>query len=150
MLENGLVNLASWLGNVILPTLAGLFFAGAIYRFSRGLPPQHLTHGGMACLLCSGIVRALEGFSQQAAWNDPDRYWLALLALVSWVGNVALPLYGVGQVVLLVLHFGGLLERLTIGEAWVRNFVSAICAFGLSGLLRLAEMWVQKGSAGIP
>ena len=27
MLENGILNLTNWLGNVILPTLAALFFA---------------------------------------------------------------------------------------------------------------------------
>jgi len=150
MFENGVINLASWLGNVILQTLAGLFFAGAIYKFSKGMPVQHLTHGGLACLLSSGFLRALEAFSSHAAWNDPDRYWISILTLVNWVGNVLLPLYGVGQIVLMVLHFAGLLERLTIGEAWVRNLVSAICAFMLSGLLRLAEVLVQRGAAGIP
>lgn len=151
MFENGIVNLTSWLGNVILPTLAGLFFAGAIYKFGKGNSPvQHLAHAGLACLLCSGMLHALQSFSQQAAWDDPDRYWIAIRTLVNWVGNVLLPIYGVGQLVLLVLHFAGLLERLTIGEAWVRNLISALCAFSLSGLLRLAESFVQKGAAGIP
>ena len=58
---------------------------------------------------------------------------------MNWVGNVLLPLYGAGQVVLAVAHFAGLLERMTIGEAWVRNLVSAMCCFGLSGLLRLGS-----------
>jgi hypothetical protein len=148
-MENGVLNLTNWLGNIIMPTLAGLFFAAAIYRFSKGIPYQHLGYAGMASLMCSGLLRLLESFSQNGAWNNPDRYWLAILALVNWVGNVALPLYGVGQVVLLVLHFAGLLERLTIGEAWVRNLVAALCSFGLSGLLRLAEFWVQNGTAGV-
>jgi hypothetical protein len=55
----------------------------------------------------------------------------------------------VGQVVLMVLHFAGLLERLTVGEVWVRNAVSAMCCFGLSGILRLAEFWIQHGTAGV-
>jgi hypothetical protein len=146
-MENGLLNLTNWLGNIIMPTLAGLFFAAAIYRFSKNTGYQHLAYAGMASLMCSGLLRLLESFSQNGAWNDPDRYWLAILALVNWVGNVALPLYGVGQVVLLVLHFAGLLERLTIGEAWVRNLVAALCSFGLSGLLRLAEFWIKNAAA---
>jgi hypothetical protein len=68
---------------------------------------------------------------------------------VNWVGNVLLPVYGALQVVLSVVHFSGLLERMTIGEAWVRNLVTAMCCFGLSGLLRLAEFWVQNGTAGV-
>lgn len=147
MLETGILNLTNWLGNVIMPTLAGLFLAGAIYCFSKGLHWQRYSYAGFASLMCSGILRLLESFSQAAAWNDPDRFWLATLALVNWVGNVALPLYGVVQIVLMVLHFAGLLERLTIGEVWVRNLVGALCAFSLSGLLRLIEAWIRKAAA---
>lgn len=146
-MENGILNLTNWLGNVIMPTVSGLFFAGAIYTFSRGLHWQRFAHAGFAALMCSGILRLLESFSSTAAWNDPDRFWLATLALVNWVGNVVLPLYGVIQIALAVLHFAGLLERLTIGEAWIRNLVGAICAFSLSGLLRLVETWIQKAAA---
>ena len=147
--ENGLLHLTSWLGNVIMPTLASLFLAGAIYRFSRGMPYQHLSYGGMAALLCSGLLRATEAFAAQAAWNDPDRYWLSILTMTNWVGNVLLPLYGTLQVVLAVLHFGGVLERLNIGDAWLRNALSAMMCFGLSGLLRLAEFWISNGVAGV-
>lgn len=146
-MQTGILNLTNWLGNVIMPTLSGLFFAAAIYHFSRGLHWQRFAHAGFAALMCSGILRLLESFSGAAAWNDPDRLWLATLAMVNWVGNVVLPLYGVIQVVLAVLHFSGLLERMTIGEAWVRNILGAICAFSLSGILRLAEAWIQKASA---
>jgi hypothetical protein len=51
--------------------------------------------------------------------------------------------------VMMVLHSAGVLERTTIGEAWVRNFVAAMMCFGLSGLLRLAEFWIQNGTAGV-
>jgi hypothetical protein len=146
-METGILNLTNWLGNVIMPTLAGLFFAAAIYTFTRGLHWPRFAHAGFAALMCSGILRLLESFSQTAAWNDPNRFWLAILALVNWIGNVALPLYGVIQIVLAVLHFAGLLERMTIGEAWVRNLVGALCAFSLSGILRLAETWIQKATA---
>src|ERR1700728_3920453 len=63
--------------------------------------------------------------------------------------NLARFRYGAGQVVLAVAHFAGLLKRMTIGEAWVRNLISAMCCFSLSGLLRLGEFWVQHGTAGV-
>ena len=148
-LSNGLLNLTNWLGNVIMPTMAGLFAAAAIYRFSKGHPYQPLGYAALASLMCSGLLRAMESFSNQAAWNNPDRYWISVLTLVNWIGNVLLPLYGAGQVVLAAVHFAGLLERMTIGEAWVRNLVAAMCCFGLSGLLRLGEFWIQHGTAGV-
>lgn len=147
---SGLLNLTNWLGNVILPTISGLFAATAIYRFSKALPYSHLGYSALASLLCSGLLRAMEAFSNQAAWNNPDRYWISVLAFVNWVGNVLLPLYGTAQVVLAVAHFSGLLERMTIGEVWVRNLVSAMCCFALSGLLRLGEFWVQHAASGVP
>ena len=149
MFSTGILNLTSWLGNVIMPTLAGLFLAGAIYRFSKAQPHTHLSYAGFAALMCSGLLRLLETFAQQARANDPDRYWISVLTLVNWVGNVMLPLYGVIQVVMMVLHFAGLLERMTIGEAWARNAVSAMACFSLSGILRLAEFWIQNGTAGV-
>jgi hypothetical protein len=148
-IDGGILHLTNWAGNVIMPTLAGLFGAAAIYRLGKAQPWQHLAWAGLASLMCSGLLRVLEGFSSQANWNDPDRFWLAILTLVNWVGNVLLPVYGALQVVLSVVHFSGLLERMTIGEAWVRNLVTAMCCFGLSGLLRLAEFWVQHGTAGV-
>ena len=149
MFQNGILNLTNWAGNVIMPTLAGLFFAAAIYRFSKAQHHAHLLYSGFAALMCSGLLRLLETFAQQAGAANPDRYWLSILTLVNWTGNVMLPLYGVIQVVLMVTHFAGLLERMTIGEAWVRNAVSALACFGLSGLLRLAESWINHGTAGV-
>lgn len=149
MFEHGLLNLTNWAANVIMPTLAGLFAAAAIYRYSKAQSYQQLSHAAFAALMCSGLLRTLEAFAAQGAANDPDRYWLSILALTNWVGNVMLPLYGAVQVVMAVTHYAGLLERMTIGEAWVRNLASAMMCFGLSGLLRLAESWIQNGTAGV-
>lgn len=149
MFENGILNLTNWAGNVIMPTLAGLFIAGAIYRFSKSLPYSHLSWAAMAALMCSGLLRVLEAFAQQAGANDPDRYWISLLTLVNWVGNVLLPIYGALQVAIMVAHFAGLLERMNIGEAWVRNMVTAMACFSVSGLLRLGEFWIANGTAGV-
>src|SRR5260370_37768944 len=115
MFENGLLNLTNWTGNVIMPTLAGLFFAAAVYRFSKAQPYSHLGYAGFASLMCSGLLRALETFAQQAGPNDPDRYWLSILASLNWVGNVLLQLYGPFQFAIMVTHFTGLLVRMRIG-----------------------------------
>ncbi len=90
-LSNGLLNLTNWLGNVIMPTMAGLFAAAAIYRFSKAHPYSHLGYAALASLMCSGLLRAMESFSNQASWNNPDRYWISVLTLVDWVGNVLQP-----------------------------------------------------------
>lgn len=147
--EDGIVNLTSWLGNVILPTLAGLLFAIGIVRFVG--PGQHQVwmYGGFLCLMASGIVRALEVFSSQRTWDDPDLYWIALLQLVNWVCNVMMPLYGVVQIVVGVLHFAGIGHRMYQGGSWMRNFLAAAGCFMLSGIVRLAEWFVQQGSGGV-
>src|SRR5687767_15946748 len=97
--EDGISNLTSWLGNVILPTLSGLFFAIAILRFVGPGQHQRWMYGGLFCLIVSGSLRALEFFASQQTWNDPDLYWLSLLNLVNWMCNVIMPLYGVVQII---------------------------------------------------
>ena len=52
-LSNGLLNLTNWLGNVIMPTLAGLFAAAAVYQFSKGRHHHHLACAALASLMCS-------------------------------------------------------------------------------------------------
>jgi len=79
---NGILNLTNWTGNVILPTLAGLFFAIAILRFSRGESSTHAMYGGFLFLMVSGLLRAMETFASQRAWSDPDVYFISLLSLV--------------------------------------------------------------------
>src|SRR6266567_2321778 len=149
MFENGLLNLTNWTANVIMPTIAGLFAAAAIYRFSKAQPYSHMSYAALAALMCSGLLRALETFAAQSGASDPDRFWISILTVTNWVGNVMLPLYGTLQVVMAVAHYAGLLDRMTIGEAWVRNLASAMMCFGLSGLLRLGEFWIANGTAGV-
>ncbi len=69
---NGILNLTNWTGNVILPTLAALFIAIAILRFSRGESSTHAMYGGFLFLMVSGLLRAMETFASQRAWSDPD------------------------------------------------------------------------------
>ena len=68
---NGMLNLTNWLGNVIMPTVAGLFAAAAIYSFSKGRPYQHFAYAALASLMCSGLLRALESFSQPGGLEQP-------------------------------------------------------------------------------
>lgn len=49
----GITNLTSWMGNVIMPTLAGLFAAAAIFAFQQGtkLPALRLRSTGIPDVL---------------------------------------------------------------------------------------------------
>src|SRR5207302_1254742 len=74
--DNGILHLANWGGNVIMPTLAAAFIIIAILQFSKGQEFAHSMYGALACLMVSGLTRAFETFASQAAWNNPDLYWL--------------------------------------------------------------------------
>jgi hypothetical protein len=147
--ETGIVNLTSWLGNVILPTLSALFFAIAIVRFVGPGEHQRWIYGGLLCLMASGILRALETFASQRSWDDPDLYWIALLSLVNWIANVLMPLYGVAQILIGVMHLAGIGHRVYQGGVWLRHFVAAAGCFMLSGMVRLAEWFVEQGTGGV-
>ena len=145
----GLTNLTNWFGTVIMPTLAGLFLVVSVLRFSRGGSHQYSMYAGFAALMVSGLLRAIERFALQRAWNDPDAIWITLLGLVNWSANVFLPLYGVLQVVIGVMHFGGMGFRIYPGAPWARHILSAMICFGLSGVLRLAEFFIAQGTGGV-
>lgn len=146
---NGLLNLTNWVGNVILPTLAALFFAIAVLKFARSEAYASSMHGGFACLMASGLLRAMETFASQRAWNDPDVYWVSLLTLVNWICNVLMPVYAGLQVAAGAARMG-LVTRIHPTEGWMRHFVAAGLCLMLSGLLRLAEFFIAHGTAGIP
>ena len=76
--DNGILNLANWMGNVIMPTIAAAFIVIAILQFSKGQEFSHSMYGGLVCLLVSGLMRAIETFASQAAWNNPDLYWISI------------------------------------------------------------------------
>ncbi len=145
---NGILNLTNWAGNVILPTLAGLFFAIAILRFVRSESYTAAMYGGFLCLMASGLLRAMETFASQRPWNDPDVYWVALLSLVNWVCNVLMPIYAGLQVAAGALRMG-VVTRIHPTEGWMRHFVAAALCLLLSGLLRLAEFFVIQGTWGV-
>jgi hypothetical protein len=145
---NGILNLTNWAGNVILPTLTGLFFAVAISRFARSESYSTAMYGGFLCLMASGLLRALETFASQRSFNDPDVYWMALVSLVNWVCNVLMPLYAGLQVAAGALRMG-VITRVHPTEGWMRHFVAAGLCLLLSGLVRVAEFFVTHGTGGV-
>jgi hypothetical protein len=94
---NGITNLTNWMGNVIMPTLAALFFALGVLRFAHGQAHTYTPWAGFLCLMVSGVLRGIETFAAQAAWNNPDLVWITLRGLVNWTCNVILPVYAVLQ-----------------------------------------------------
>ena len=145
---NGMLNLTNWTGNVILPTLAGLFFAIAVLKFARSESYGAAMDGGFLCLMASGLLRAMETFASQRPWNDPDVYWMALVTLVDWICNVLLPVYAALQVAAGALRMG-IITRVHPTEGWMRHFVAAGLCLLLSGFVRLAEYFVVQGTAGV-
>src|SRR2546425_8402446 len=144
---NGIANLTNWAANVILPTLAGLFFVAAVLRFSRGLGYYQSMYGGFLCLMASGLLRAMETFASQRSWNDPDVYWMSLVSLVDWICNVLMPVYAGLEVAAGALRMG-IVTRIHPTEGWMRHFVAAGLCLLLSGLVRLAGVFVARGTGG--
>jgi len=115
---NGILNLTNWGGNVILPTLAGLFIAIAIIQLSKGKEYSYAMYGGFMCLMASGLLRAFETFASQRAWNDANLVWAAVASFVDWICNVLLPIYAALQVAAGGLQLAGVtngFRRCTLG-----------------------------------
>ena len=147
-LYNGILNLTNWSGNVILPTLAGLFIAIAIIQFSKGMDYSHAMYGGFMCLIASGLLRAFETFASQRSWNDADLIWASVASLVDWICNVLLPVYAGLQVAAGGLQLAGVSNRFQ-PVSWMRHFAAAGLCLLVSGLLRLGEFFVTHGAGGI-
>jgi hypothetical protein len=143
-LNGAITNLASWAGNTMMPTMAGMFFASAVYRYSKSGPFEHLLYGGFASLMCSGMLRALEGFVQNAGSTNADAYWQATMSLVNWTANVILPMFALTQLAAMAIHMGGVVSEIYPGSSWIRKFIAAIGALLVSGMVRLAEAMVTN------
>lgn len=146
--DHGILNLANWLGNVIMPTLAAAFLIIAILEFSKGRESSHSMYGALACLMVSGLTRAFETFASQGAWNNPDLYWLSIVTLINWVANVILPVYAAAQIAAMALRLG-VFSLVHPTGGWLRHFVTAALCLMVSGALRLAEFFVAQGTGGI-
>lgn len=143
-LDGAITNLASWAGNTMMPTMAGMFFAGAVYRYSKSGPFEHLLYGGFASLMCSGFLRALEGFVQNAGATNADTYWTAVMSLVNFIANVILPMFALTQLGAMALHMGGVVSEIYPGSTWIRKFLAAMGALMVSGIVRLAESMITN------
>ena len=143
-LDGAITNLASWAGNTMMPTIAGLLFAGAVYRYSKGSPFEQLLYGGFVSLMCSGILRALEGFVQQAGATNADAFWMATMNLVNWTANVILPMFALTQLAAMAMHMAGVVSEIYPGSSWIRKFIAAMGALMVSGMVRLAESMVTQ------
>ena len=146
--DHGILHLTNWMGNVIMPTLAAAFIIIAILQLSRGHEFSHSMHGALACLMVSGLTRAFETFASQAAWDNPDLYWLSILTLINWVANVILPVYAAAQVAAMALRLG-IFSLVHPTSGWLRHLVTAALCLMVSGVLRLAEYFVAQGTAGV-
>ena len=143
-LDGAMTNLASWAGNTMMPTMAGLFFAGAVYRYSKGGPFEHTLYAGFASLMCSGILRAIEGFVNHAGATNADAFWMATLSLVNWTANVILPMFSLTQLAAMALNMGDVVSEVHPSSTWIRKFVAAIGALMVSGMVRLAESMITQ------
>jgi hypothetical protein len=146
--DNGILHLANWTGNVIMPTIAAVFIIIAILQFSRGQEFSHSMYGALACLMVSGLMRAFETFASQRTWNDPDVYWMTLTTLINWVGNVIMPVYAAAQVAIGAVRIG-MFSYIHPTSSWMRHFLVAGLCLMVSGLLRLVEFFVSHGTAGV-
>lgn len=148
--EHGLLHLANWLGNTILPTLGCLFLAIAVVQYARGYHHLYSTwsYAGLLCLLVSSATRLFESWTA-GTYNDPDLYWHGILHMVDWICNVILPVYAVMHVAVgaVKLSTTNALARdiMTPG----RHFIGAILCLVASGLARLAEFFVTHGMSGV-
>jgi hypothetical protein len=124
--------------------MAGAFFAGAVYRYSKGGQFEQLLYGGFASLMCSGMLRTLEGFAQNAGPTSADGYWTAVMNLVNWVANVILPVFALTQLAAMAMHMGGVVSEIYPGSTWIRKFIAAIGALMVSGIVRFAESMVTQ------
>ena len=145
--DQGLLNMTNWVGNGVMPLLAGLMIALGIYKFSRGGDFERYIWGAMGALSVSGLLRLAEVFARQGSGSG--QMFAALLTLTDWVCNVILPVYAGIEVVRAVLGVSGVGIRLNIGDDWMRHAVAAFAALSCSGLLRLLEHFVAAGTGGV-
>jgi hypothetical protein len=148
--DTGLTNMASYLGNVILPIFAGLVLCLGIYNLAhKARSGERYLTATMACLLASGFVRLAEHFGVQA--SGQDQFYNALLSLTNWVGNVIMPVYAGVNLIRAILSCsnGGMFEFTSMGGNVGRHLLVAIACLSVSAGIRLLEFFVTSGAGGI-
>ena len=119
---------AMWNTNVVLPLLAGLGFAGAVYRYNRGGAYEQLVFLGFGSLLALGMGLTLVSYVGHAATASASRSTIA--TAVSYVGNVLLPMFALTQFGAMALH-----RRNT----WTRKLMTGTGALIVSGIVHCAQ-----------
>jgi hypothetical protein len=140
--HQALATLVSYMGNKIMPLLAGLFFAAAVINSGPRNDGGRYIKIGMAFLMVSGFCRLAEAMVVN---NGNGQLHEIIINVVSWVGNVALPIYGAFQVILVVVDYA--YQRHYTQYLFTR-LTTALGCFLVSGLARLIEGWVIAGKSG--
>jgi hypothetical protein len=143
----GLESLAGWLGNLILPVIAAYCVVLALVAFGQRRDGGHYVVAALACLLGPGLASLAEAFVTNTPTSSHDVYYNALLNLINWVGNVIMPTAASLYVIRGVLALGGVMERLNIGDDWMRYFAVALGCLMVSGIMRLLEHFVLTANA---
>lgn len=139
----GLQHLVQWMGNLILPTLAGLCVIIAIYEYSQRRDGERYFVAALLCLLGPACAQLVYSFvTRTPPSGGADVYASGLINAVNWLGNVILPIFAAYNVIRGVLVMGGFMERFTIGDDWTRYFIVAFMCLMVSGIMRLLEHFV--------
>jgi hypothetical protein len=138
----GLEGFAGWMGNLILPVIAAYCIVLALVAFGQRRDGGRYVVGAVICLLGPGLASLAKAFVTSTPTNSHDVYYNALLNLINWVGNVMMPTAASIYVIRGVLAMGGVMERLNIGDDWMRYFAVAFGCLMVSGIMRLLEHFV--------
>jgi hypothetical protein len=119
---------AMWNTDVVLSLLAGLGFAGAVYRYNRGGAYEQLVFLGFGSLFAFGMGLTLESYVVHAA--SASVIQVALSTAVSYAGNVLLPMFALTQFGAMAIH-----RRNT----WTRKLMAGSGALIVSGIVHYAQ-----------
>jgi hypothetical protein len=146
--DDGLVQMASYLGNVILPVCAGIVLCIGVYHLAhQARSGERYLTAAMLCLLASGFMRLAEHFATQG--SGQDQFYTALLSLTNWLANVVMPVYAGVNLVRGILSHTGSFELTSMGGNTARHFIVAVACLSISGGLRLLEWFVSTGAGGL-
>jgi hypothetical protein len=150
--DAGMMNLANWLGNVIMPIFGALVLAFGILKHSKGESIERCFTGVMVCISISALNALAQYFvTHNASVNvgsttAADTYANTLLNIANWVGNVILPVYAGIEVVRGGIAFVELSPmRTDLNPA--KHFMTAGMCVSVSAIMRLLEYFVAKGQA---
>lgn len=146
-IDTGLINLASYIGNVIMPAFAGLLFCTGLYHLAhKTRAGEHYLTATIVCLSASGLIRLAESFAGTTA--SADQYYNAILSLANWVANVIMPAYAVVNFIRAWLAYSD--SGITSGGgSAVRHGLVGVACLGSSMGLRLIEWFITSGAGGI-